>query len=662
MDLLRILDSTPEPPIVDLHIDKINDSGEYELTCPIYEFQKELTDQIVSLHYSDILKYCETNDKTELIVKSSQICIENCMLVSSHPYLLITHYMPKNLLQRDMALKLAETSGKFNVLKDLVNVMTEVNKNIILSNGPFNNQHNNSRTLKAFPPSFERKIAVVMTNNVKLFDLVEALLIGTSANSVKIKKYVGNYLRRDHKKHEPTHTNISIHLIPDDGITNSKEDISSLKFDLIIKFDEQVNNDFIEKIRLQNRESKACLIKLIPLFTIEHCKLFYEGRENDADYLYNLISSVVCLRDQIGILPPDIFPIYNQGLNYLSTFFDQLFKNSTLLRFNYPIWPLPGLPSIPKFSAIDVEKSLLTEVNYHYTPYDNESSHKDTDTSTTQTYYEVNRLQSNYITNSLTNNFDKLIGILNHNSKNSLTNYLTHKLVLELNSCYIDYGLVKKELSGYEVFNDDHISNKIGRRELELNKSLSSIIDDVNHASQRIELGNKKVDKRLEEIENLKKDIQQITERLKDVEYILKTFSTESDQQQKKQAIENQIKIWDSQDKVKQYISDITKKQDEKTYLKNEMTKTKTLIEENTKIIEEAKTKNHQFNKRLENFKENDLLEIKNIIKERHEIQTRLNKAKDMNIQLKSKLNKSFKFLKESSHLKKRKGRGITPK
>ena len=75
----------------------------------VADFQKELTDQIVSLHYPDILKYCELNDRREIIIKSLDICLENCQLVSNHPYLLIDHYMPKNLTFKQLPEKLVET-------------------------------------------------------------------------------------------------------------------------------------------------------------------------------------------------------------------------------------------------------------------------------------------------------------------------------------------------------------------------------------------------------------------------------------------------------------------------------------------------------------------------------------------------------------------------
>lgn len=67
MDLLRILDTKPIPTIVDATTLGIsgNTSGDYWLPTTMSLYQKELTDQIVSLHYSDILRYFETSHYKE---------------------------------------------------------------------------------------------------------------------------------------------------------------------------------------------------------------------------------------------------------------------------------------------------------------------------------------------------------------------------------------------------------------------------------------------------------------------------------------------------------------------------------------------------------------------------------------------------------------------
>lgn len=417
MNLLKILDGTPEPPIIDLHLTS-NTSGDYNLATPMYEFQKELTDQIVSLHYPDILKYCETNDSKELIVKSLEICINNCMLVSTHPYLLINHYMPKNLSAKDMHFKLAETSGKFNVLKDLMNV-------IILSG--------KKRT---------KNVAVIMKNEPRFFDLCEALLLGCSGNR-HIKRYSGHNVQRELKKNRNDNSGspTNIHLLPHDGnLQRGEEDLWDVHFDTVIIFDGYVDtsHEFVKTIR-----KNAVIIRLVPMKTIEHCLVYYDKSEED--YLYKLVSSIVCLRESIGNLPPDVFPIYNQKLNYLGgRFFDELYKGYL------PAWPLPDLPKIPKFSSIDVERSLLTEVHFHYTPYDSIDliDNEPKKVELKRTYYQMKRLDLDYITNPLKNDYSDLIGIHGDARDGEV---LTHRLIMRLNDAYFEQEKGYNELESYRT-------------------------------------------------------------------------------------------------------------------------------------------------------------------------------------------------------------------
>ena len=73
MNLLKILDTKPIPSIMDSKMLGAtgNVSGDYWLQTTMNLYQKELTDQIVSLHYSDILRYFETSDyKADVVVES----------------------------------------------------------------------------------------------------------------------------------------------------------------------------------------------------------------------------------------------------------------------------------------------------------------------------------------------------------------------------------------------------------------------------------------------------------------------------------------------------------------------------------------------------------------------------------------------------------------
>lgn len=633
MNLLKILDGTPEPPIIDLELKKINETGDYHLATPMYEFQKELTDQIVSLHYPDILKYCETNDTKELIVKSLEICINNCMLVSTHPYLLINHYMPKNLTMKDMPKKLADTSGKFNVLKDLINV--------ILTSSP----------TKA------RNVGIIMKNDSRFFDLVEALLLGCTGNKI-IKRYVGHNVQKESKKQKTNNIERStIHLLPCDGNLNRDEDVlSSTKFDVLIVFDGYVDtkHSFVQKIRTQNRRGDAIIIRLVPMKTIEHCKIFYDKEEDN--YLYKLISSIVCLREFIGNILPDVFPIYNQKLTYLSSkFFDHLFRARCQ---TFPSWPLPELPPIPRFTSIDVERSLLTEVHFHYTPYDTSDFIEKPKTKVQKrSYYEMKRLELDYVSNPLKNDMNSLIGIhlYDHASPSVLTsNILTHKLVMELNNAYTDLSKVEQEVNGYKSFNSESQA-KVGRREEDVQKSLSQINDDINHVESRINLANRLMLKKEEEGKNLQQEIHDLEAKLKTVN---DDYPLEQDQSQ---FVKNQSEIWNSRDKVTEFIRRIKSKNEECSYMSKEYKNCLESITESEKQIDITKDLILQNREKSDVVSGEGIQEEKKFEQQKQSIIDEIKTEKSRNEALMMKLSTTLKFLKDTSHLKKRKGRGLTP-
>ncbi|CUM55966.1 uncharacterized protein AC631_05606 [Debaryomyces fabryi] len=642
MNLLKILDGTPEPPIIDLRLENVNRSGDYHLPTPMYEFQKELTDQIVSLHYPDILKYCETNDKNDLIIKSLEICINNCMLVSTHPYLLINHYMPKNLALKDMLSKLADTSGKFSVLKDLMNV-------IIL---------NTTRNTKT--------IGVFLNNNAKFFDLVEALLLGCSGNKT-IKRYVGNYVEKESSKASKSSDSnkpvTNIYLLPFDGkMTKDDEQLAQAKFDALIVFDSYVdtNHEFFQKIRTQNRRKEAIIIRLVPMRTVEHCQLYYSNMTAQKDYLYKIISSIVCLREHIGILPPDIFPIFNQHLKYLShTFFDNAFRGS---RSNlFPEWPLPELSKIPKFSATDIERSLLTEVHYHYTPYDSAEGNLHKPQKKKQSYYEAKRLELDYVTNSLRNDFNTLIGIFGNESNMTVNsninrNILTHKLITQLKTAYLNWNIANEEHNTYIDFNRPDIQARVGRREEDTKHALSKIIDDIDHTESRILFAEKKIARNNQELESTK-------EEMKNFESKLITFIADNNITDEKlnKFYEQQIKIWEIQDKIKENLSKINSKHEEKNYMANECSNAANSITESEHQVKAAQELNEELKRKIAASTESGIDERTKFKKQKRELIEEIESERIKNKTYQTKLGKSLKFLKETSHLKKRKSRGITP-
>lgn len=650
MDLFSILDGTPEPPIVALHLSETNTSGEYHLATPMFEFQKELTDQIVSLHYPDILKHCETNDATELITKSLQICVENCLLVATHPYLLIRHYMPKNLASKELPGKLAETSGKFSVLRDLLSVMVETRAH----SGPKN-------------------VAVVMKNDTRLFDLAEALVLGCKGPKTVVR-HVGNSVKKDlakaakaGPKSDPFGT--TIHLFPHDGVVTRKDtEFHGVRFDVVVAMHSSVDteSEFVTRLRGQNRsptEVPAVVIKLVPMFSIEHCLVHYASQKYAPGQLYRLVSSIVCLRDQIGNLPPDLCPIYNHHLDYLShTFFEHVFRHGNP---TFPAWPLPELCKIASFSPSDVERSLLTEVVYHYTPYDSSditaSDLGQPARKKKKTYYESKRLQLDYVTNPLRNDYNTLSGIHNHHARRKSRTgedaILTHLLVSQLNENHLELALLKQEFDAYVAYNRPEKKQCYGRRLDEIKQTLSAIMEDVDHSQQRVQVTEKKTAKRTLENEQLVESQQRLKQELTEIA----TRPQYKEDTKRQLFIERQLQIWDLQHEVKSLVAALKLKGDEKSYMKKEisncdeaMAQSETQVTETTQDIDQTQEK-------IDTLKRQELLAEQEFELQRKEILAQIAAAEKENEAARAKFAKTLTYLKETSHLKKRKGRGATP-
>lgn len=644
MDLFSILDGTPEPPIVDLHLDTDNFSGEYDLATPMFEFQKELTDQIVSLHYPDILKYCETNDNTELIIKSLEICIENCMLVASHPYLLIKHYMPKNFNIRDLPAKLAETSGKFSVLRNVVNVIL---LNMMLP--------------------LAKNVGIIMRNDSKMFDLTESLMLGTNGQK-QIIRYVGNSVKRESNKgvrgNVKDYRTTFVHLLPSDGeVSRFESELHAVKFDVLIALDGSVDTKgtFISTLKTQNCRGldAAVVLKLIPMYSIEHCLQHYSADKSSSSYLYKLISSIVCLRDQVGNLLPDLFPIYNQNLSYLShTFFDYVFRRDM---GTFPKWPLPELPRIPRFSATDVERSLLTEVVYHYTPYDSNELTSDGSVKHKKTYYETKRLQLDYVTNPLKHDYASLSGIHNHHLSSLKStedpSLMTHMLLLKLNSKYHDLRFIKEEFDCYVNFNRADKQRTFGRRLEEIKRTLASIIEDHDHAEQRFQVTNKKIQKRTDENASLSASILDASTQLANfVEN--KGLAKESVQAD---FVTQQLKMWELKNEIKTLLAKTKAKEEEENYMSNELASCEASIKQSKEQVQSTNEECKTLRNRIEEAKELEEAEAREFNERKAKKVEELKRALEANKALRASFSQTLKFLRDTSHIKKRKGRGMTP-
>lgn len=451
MDLLKILDAKPEPELVDEEHFAIDDtyqnSNDYKIATPMSDFQKELMDQIVSLHYSDILKFFErvndshatlTPSQERIIVDSLHTMLDNAQLVASHPYLLIDHYFPKSLTNRDLPKRLAETGGKFQVLRNILEILDT----------SFNPQDKNDHTKDHVKPVH----LGIVAKAGKTLDLIDSLCTGSKC---VVERYSGVKVRDSgshHKKY--LSLKLNVHLFPssmedlhEKELTESK----GVKFDYLVLFD--ITGDLKnEKLAEYIDPAKTKVLRLVPIYSVDHIALYYRDLANERnyeEYLKPVVAAVSVMRDRVGQLPPLLKPIYSQDMRYLTRWFQNPMTTK---------WPLPDMPPIPSFNGKDVERSLLTEVKFNF---DNDDFLKEEEeaqpkelnlnfsfaSGKTQMighivqprymgkdqnkmdYYEEKRWQKKYLTNPLNTDYYKLTGI---SREATSTEVLTHTLMYDL--------------------------------------------------------------------------------------------------------------------------------------------------------------------------------------------------------------------------------------
>ncbi|GMM58934.1 Hda3 protein [Maudiozyma humilis] len=618
MDLLKILDTKPDPSIVDAQTLGAtgNVSGDYWLPTTMCLYQKELTDQIVSLHYSDILRYFETSDyKEDVVLESMRTMCTNSAYVATHPYLLIDHYMPKSLITRDIPAHLAETSGKFTVLRDLLNLVQK----------------------------YETNTAIVCRPG-RTMDLIEALLLG---NKVNIKRHDGASIKSKQKR--PRTYSCTCHLFssaPPSGKGRSTIDAKE-RFDMLITVDPSVDTDstHVQRILRHARPNKgsdthAPIVRLVAIDSVDHCSLFFSKgfKPDSTEYLARVTAGVVVLRDRVGTLPPDLRPIYSQHLSYLVDWLE----DSSLP------WPLPDVYPIKVYNQMDVERSLLSEVKFNQVEdldaIFNENSrkrgrHKDRNaddgatTGESISYYQLKRLKNDYATNPTKQGMRELTGITAAGEEDSINYHLvsgilTHKLIQSIGQVYLDIEAQVTEIADYakvDSIEKGHVQFYMGECESvhskfkECKKLIAKLEDDSKNAEKtsndHFELIRAAEDKYAAALEALSTDVE-LEGKLKELITEKNTLLDDLEREQRQK---------ESKEKEKEYMSKEIERADAAIKTNTEeISKLKQESEEIQKIIRETFERDvvgqDDVNERIERIR----IELKNEEKAHDELEVSL--------------------------------------
>lgn len=657
MDLLRILDAKPEPRIVDTDYFQIDpgyqNSDVYKIATPMSDFQKELIDQIVSLHYSDILRFFEklddeswdnmSNNRKEIIASSLETLLENTKLVCLHPYLLINHFFPKSLTTRDLPNRLAETSGKFQILNDLLIQLDAIY-----------NPASKSNKLKKGP---EINVAVLVRAG-KAMDLVDALCIGHRCN---LKRYTGIKLRDSSANQKKNmNLNLNIHLLPCNFEDINEKEIelnikNKMNFIFLFELETDLTHPFMNKLVDQ---SFTKFFKLIPINSVEHIQSYYEQQISSkgiGELLKPITAAIVCLRDRVGQLPSNLKPAYTNNLLYLRDY---------LANPLYVKWPLPDLPHIGNFTSRDVERSLLTEVKFNF---DNEeilreeeenrpSVHESLNTNfggktqmighiiqprfskknpTVKNYYDNKRLEKNYLMNPLNKEYKYLSGISSELNQHDV---LTHTLVHHFSN-----SIKKTTRLNEEVNSFNKVSNvRIKDFEVVI-VAYEKLSRDLSETQQSHFNVNKKIEERNQQIEKIKHENTEYQD------FIDKLSVSSTIDNEIKDYIVKDMEKYDILEEINRLEQKLEGVNNENKYMTEEIDRAEKAIVESHTQIDKHKINNQSLQKLVQKIKDDN----SSIEAEEAELRTLNEKLKDLeekHYELDAKIKETLINLSEIGH------------
>lgn len=148
MDITSIIESQP----VELPPDNV-----FNLPCSLSHLQRELLGIILSLHRDELIE--GLSEDGALNTEYVKVLVNNWGSILTHPFLLVDHFVPKNLLLMESSPNLVKDSGKFKKFDELINKLEGFQYNVI-----------------------------VTASSIKEIDIIESYLLGRKLN---YKRYTG---------------------------------------------------------------------------------------------------------------------------------------------------------------------------------------------------------------------------------------------------------------------------------------------------------------------------------------------------------------------------------------------------------------------------------------------------------------------------------------
>ncbi|KAK9432674.1 class II histone deacetylase complex subunits 2 and 3-domain-containing protein [Lipomyces doorenjongii] len=103
--------------------------AEYAVPVGLRDFQRQMYEQVLILHSSEILRFCDfgSSSKTfrDRLAQDMLKVLNRTLLAATHPYLLVPTLMPRNLSDKDESRYIVHSGEKFRILDNIITVFKE---------------------------------------------------------------------------------------------------------------------------------------------------------------------------------------------------------------------------------------------------------------------------------------------------------------------------------------------------------------------------------------------------------------------------------------------------------------------------------------------------------------------------------------------------------
>ncbi|KAK9240097.1 class II histone deacetylase complex subunits 2 and 3-domain-containing protein [Lipomyces kononenkoae] len=271
--------------------------AEYAVPVGLRDFQRQMYEQVLILHSSEILRFCDFGSSSKAfrdrLAPDMLKVLNRTLLAATHPYLLVPTLMPRNLSDKDESRYIVHSSEKFRILDNIITVFKE--------NG-----------LKLGIVAREGHTMDTVSNFLGGRRIKYARRDGTSESEAATDE---ENVNSDHE----AFAKVTVVIVPSTATDNyaKKKKFSLPKVDLVVALDASFIGSELQVRQLRGVTNEGDIpdvpvLRLVSVNTSEHALLSAAATLGlhdsviDTEVLSSIITAVTLLRAQAGKLPDSV--------------------------------------------------------------------------------------------------------------------------------------------------------------------------------------------------------------------------------------------------------------------------------------------------------------------------------------------------------------------